>query len=445
LLASLRLFRPRRRMTEIEPRLLGQRMGWFGDPGWRQGSWNSPSLTPGYGCETPSAYGFGALNSSFLRCLCFLLFHFLVAALRLRWVQSVASISSSRLLVVVLAALLGCQNAEVEPQRKLHKFFGATMGTSYSVRIVAESRDEDDPLDLEAVQKQVDQRLAEINRMMSTYDAESELSRFNSYAGSDWFAVSLETAQVVEFALQVAVDTDGAFDPTVGPVVNLWGFGPEKRKELPPSAEEIAAALTRVGHAKLTVRLDPPALRKSQADLYVDLSAVAKGFGVDDISRLLVELGFESSMVEIGGEVRTRGSKPESAAWRIGVEKPDSAGRSLQEIYQLHDGAMATSGDYRNFFEREGIRYSHTIDPATARPVLHQLATVSVLAGNCMQADALATALLVMGDATGYDWCVEREVAALFLIRDGSKVEERVTPRFKELTAGKKEVVEVGQ
>ncbi|NOY29062.1 MAG: FAD:protein FMN transferase [Planctomycetes bacterium] len=304
------------------------------------------------------------------------------------------------------------------------------MGTRYSVRVVADRVS----FDLTAVQKKVGRRLGEINRQMSTYDAKSELSRFNHYEGKDWFAVSDDTARVVEFALQVAADSGGAFDPTVGPAVNLWGFGPEKDRELPPAEAELAEALARVGYAKLMVRRDPPALRKSQPDLAVDLSAIAKGFAVDEISKLLEELGFANSMVEIGGEVRTRGNKAEGSPWRIGVEKPDSGGRSLQKVYPLNDRALATSGDYRNFFERDGVRYSHTIDPATARPVQHKLATVSVLADSCMKADALATALLVMGDAAGYDWCVEHKVAALFLIREDASIVERTTPRFEELT-----------
>jgi len=343
-----------------------------------------------------------------------------------------------RLFVFFVALLPGCLGAEVDSRTELRDFSGATMGTRYSVRVVGEAPVFTARLALDLIQEKVDQRLGEINHLMSTYDPESELSRFNRYKGDDWFAVSAETAHVVEFALKVAVDTRGAFDPTVGPVVNLWGFGPGKDRVLPPAEAEIAAARLLVGYAKLAVRVDPPALLKLQADLYVDLSAIAKGFAVDEISKLLVELGYVNSMVEIGGEVRTRGSKADESPWRIGVEKPDSRGRSLQKVYPLHDAALATSGDYRNFFEYQGVRYSHTIDPATGQPVQHQLATVSVLANSCLEADALATALLVMGDRQGYNWCIEHDVAALFLIRDGTDVVQRTTPRFEELTAENK-------
>lgn len=332
---------------------------------------------------------------------------------------------------ILLSCLVvaGCQPAGGGRAAEVHSFSGSTMGTSYSVRYVDAADEPDSQL-----QARVEKRLAEINRMMSTYDAESELSKFNQHEGDDWFSVSEETAHVVAYALKVAEDSGGAFDPTVGPIVNLWGFGPSRRREQPPSEVEIGEAISSVGHEKLSVRQEPPALRKSNAGLYVDLSAIAKGYGVDEISDLLADLGYLNSMVEIGGEVRTRGSKPGEEPWRIGVEKPDSGGRNLQKIYPLRDGAMATSGDYRNFFEYEGVRYSHTIDPITGQPVQHQTATVTVLAETCIEADALATGLLVMGDGKGYDWCIEHDIAALFLAREEDGVVERATPRFDRMT-----------
>ncbi len=344
-----------------------------------------------------------------------------------------------QLFLSFVAALPGCFGAEVDFRTELHHFSGATMGTSYSVRVVENAPVSTARLELKLLQAKVDQRLGEINRLMSTYDTESELSRFNQHQGKGWFSVSRETAHVVEFALKVASETGGAFDPTVGPVVNLWGFGPDKNQELPPTEANLAAARLLIGYTKLAVRADPPALRKSHPGLYVDLSAIAKGFAVDEISKLLSKLGFVSSMVEIGGEVRTQGSKPGNSPWRIGVEKPDAKGRSLLEVFRLHDAALATSGDYRNFFEHKGIRYSHTIDPTTARPVQHQLATVSVLAETCLEADALATALLVLGDRDGYAWCLEHGVAALFLIRNDHKVVRRATPQFEKMIAKNKQ------
>ncbi len=332
-------------------------------------------------------------------------------------------------LLLSVVCLSACRPASDVPRLEVSSFAGPTMGTRYSVSIVTKSPQSV----LTAIQEQVDTRLAEINRQMSTYDAESELSKFNQTTGNDWFAVSAETVLVIEFALKVAVDSGGAFDPTVGPAVNLWGFGPEKDQVLPPAEADIAMTLADVGFDKVEVRRDPPALRKSVPGLYVDLSAIAKGYAVDEISALLDKGGYSSSMVEIGGEVRTRGTKPGDKLWQIGVETPNAAGRSLQKVIELRDAALATSGDYRNFFEYEGVRYSHTIDPHTGRPVLHNMAAVSVIADTCMQADAWATALLVMGDELGYDWCVANEVAALFLVRRDQEIVEHATPEFQKL------------
>ena len=305
------------------------------------------------------------------------------------------------------------------------------MGTRYEVRLAAGDEQSVWPPG-EQVQLRVDERLAEINRRMSTYDPESELSRFNRLNSSEWFGVSAETVKVVALALEIAERSSGAFDPTIGPVVNLWGFGPEKHREKLPSDEAVVEALGRVGYKQISVRREPPAIKKAKPDLYLDLSGIAKGYASDAISSLLLELGYENTMVEIGGEVRARGVKADGSAWRIGVEQPDNRGRGLQVVAHLIDAGMASSGDYRNFFEHEGIRYSHTIDPTTGRPVTHSLAAVSVVAASCMEADALATALLVMGDQKGYDWCQEQEVAAMFLARRGEKIVQLATPRFQQ-------------
>ena len=289
---------------------------------------------------------------------------------------------------------------------------GPTMGTHYKVRIVKSGTDSKHDL-----QKWIDERLTLLNTRMSTYDPESELSRFNASEITEWFEVSNETARVVAYSLELAADSGGAFDPTVGPVVNLWGFGPDESQFQPPSSEAIADALEHVDYSKVEARLDPPALRKSDPEVYLDLSAVAKGHGVDVIAELLQSDGIDAYMVEIGGEVRTRGTKPGGKPWRIGIEKPDSHGSTLQAVLSLNEHAVASSGDYRNFFIHKGRRYSHTIDPITGQPVNHTLATVSVLAPSCREADALATALLVMGPEAGYDWASQREIAALFVTR----------------------------
>lgn len=295
---------------------------------------------------------------------------------------------------------------------------GPTMGTSFAVTIVTER----EAAKVKGLDARIAGRLAELNQRFSTYDPGSELSRFNDLSPGATLEVTAETARVTQYALGLAEETGGAFDPTVGPLVNLWGFGPaEQQSRLPPD-DAIAAAAERVGYSNVTVSETPPALQKGPLESVLDLSAVAKGYGVDAIAELLESRGFEHFMVEVGGEVRARGRRVDRP-WRVGVEKADappagSAEDRMQKVVALWDQALATSGDYRNFFEIEGRRYSHTIDPRTGRPVEHNLATVTVLADTCREADALATALSVLGPAEGYDWAEARGVAALFVSRE---------------------------
>ena len=300
------------------------------------------------------------------------------------------------------------------------------MGTQYTVRV----SDPDGNLNLPALQREIDGRLEAINRQMSTYLPDSELSRFNWYQGLDWFAVSPELVRVVSAGLEVSRSSQGAFDVTVGPLVNLWGFGPTGRTDAVPTDEAIAQCRARVGYDRLEVRDDPPALRKRRADLYVDLSAIAKGFAVDEVARLLEQRGVHNHMVEIGGEVRTRGRKPGGSLWRIGIERPVAAAREIECVVELDDRALATSGDYRNFFEQQGRRYSHEIDPRTGRPVEHELVSVSVLADDCLTADAWATALMVLGPEAALPTARRHGLDVLCMIRTRKGLLEQTTPGF---------------
>lgn len=309
-----------------------------------------------------------------------------------------------------LAALLFAIVCSPVTGQELVSFTGATMGTRYTVTIA--KRD-----DIAELQKSVDALLVKINKQMSTYDSNSELSRFNRSTGTNWFTVSSETATVVAFALQVAQESGGAFDPTIGPVVNLWGFGPEGRRKEPPSEAAIAKALKRVGYKKLAVRMNPPALRKEISSIYVDLSAVAKGFAVDEISKFLKSANCPQSLVVIGGDIRANGVKPDGSPWRIGIESPDGAGKAVERKVPLRNMAVSTSGDWNNSFSHEGKRYSHVIDPRTGRPVPHTLASVTVFAGQSMQADCWDTMLLVLGEEQGLKWCGKHDVAAMFFSR----------------------------
>jgi thiamine biosynthesis lipoprotein len=291
-------------------------------------------------------------------------------------------------------------------------------------------------LDDAALYERISAELASVNERMSTYQADSELSRFNVAETTDWFPVSAELVRLTDTALAVSTLTNGAFDVTVGPLVNLWGFGPEVKADQLPSQAEIDAARARVGWDLLHTRVEPPALRKDRTDLYVDLSAIAKGYGVDRMAAVLEDVGITDYLVEIGGELRGRGRNAEGEPWRIAIERPDAGRRAVLRVVALTDRAMATSGDYRNFFELNGKRYSHTIDPATGRPVDHQLASVTVLAERCAEADAWATALLVLGPARGMTVANERGLIALFVERFGDELRVTESTAFARMAGG---------
>lgn len=298
------------------------------------------------------------------------------------------------------------------------------MGTSFSIKLVKGSLD----IDYSKIEPGVNELLVEVNRQMSTYQKDSEISRFNQYTGTDWFIISPDFAHVLQQALDISVVSDGAFDVTVGPLVNLWGFGPEHHLDKIPTDDEIIERKKWIGHNKLTVQKEPPAVKKTSAGIYIDLSAIAKGFGVDKVSQYLDSLDLNHYMVEIGGEVRVKGMKGKQH-WRIGVNSPN--GDALQKVLQMSKIALATSGDYFNYFEKDGVRYSHTIDPRTGRPVTHKLASVTVLHDTCMLADGFATAIDVLGPEKGYEFAIKRMLPVFMIIRDGDKFIEKMTPEFE--------------
>ncbi len=305
-------------------------------------------------------------------------------------------------------------------------FSGDTMGTRYTVKVV------DLPGHPQTVENDIQRELQRIDGLMSTYRGDSELSKLNRFDRTgEWFDVSPQTAAVIEEALAVGRLTGGAFDVTVGPLVNLWNFGPDKTiVEEVPTPEAIETAAIRVGFQHVELRTDPPAVRKKLAGLYIDLSGVAKGYAVDRVAEYLAGRGMENFLVEIGGEVRAAGNNHLGVPWRIGVERPVAGIRTIEKAVALLDLAMATSGDYRNYFERDGVRYSHIIDPRTGRPVTHRLASVTVLDASCARADALATALMVLGPREGFELAQREKLAVLMIVRGDDGFIEKTTPAF---------------
>lgn len=319
-------------------------------------------------------------------------------------------------IVIVVALLPLVLNRQEAKAPLLFELDGPTMGTTYSVRFdtVPEG------VTTEALGQTIDATLARINTLMSTYDPESELSRFNRHEGREWFDMSAETVTVIDAAMKISEMTSGAFDVTIGPLVDLWGFGSTTEVEFePPSAAEIQKVRGRIGFRHLEVRQDPPALRRTRVGLQVDLSGIAKGYAVDQIADDLETAGVESYMIEIGGEIRTRGHKPDGSPWLLGIEAPLRGQRVVHRVVELENDAMATSGDYRNYLTVKGKVFSHLLDPRTGHPIKHRLASATIIADKCTSADALATALMVLGPEEGYQVALGHDLAVLWLLRQG--------------------------
>ena len=303
---------------------------------------------------------------------------------------------------------------------------GQTMGTTFSVKVRAPASPETN----ETLSAAVVEELVLVVNAMSTYEPESELSRWNRSDSTEPIAVSKSLAQVVEAGLSVSSLSKGAFDMTVQPLVDLWGFGPNRRKEAPSQAR-ITAALAHVGADLIRFNPADSTLSKTKAGVWLDLSAIAKGYAVDRVSERLVALGYPEHFVEIGGEIRTRGLKTDTMPWRIGVESPKANG-SVRLSLPLTDRAIATSGSYRNFRKYGEQTFSHTLDPRTGRPVVHKLVSVSVVSDTCMGADAWATALSVLGPEKGFNLAEKLKMAVSFLYVDETgELVERQTVSFR--------------
>jgi thiamine biosynthesis lipoprotein len=323
------------------------------------------------------------------------------------------------LLVVVCCFWLnGCSQAPTG----VH-LTGQTMGTSYNVKI-ANVKD----ADFQQLQDEIDQLLIEVNKQMSTYDPNSELSLFNQWHSTEPFLLSAATLTVMAEAKRLGEMSNGVLDVTVGPLVNLWGFGPSARPEKIPSPELIDAIKTKVGLHQLT--LHPDSASKLHPELYVDLSTIAKGYAVDLIAELLISKNLTNFLVEIGGEMRISGTKEGRKPWRIAIEKPVTKERAVQKIVEIGNNAIASSGDYRNYFEENGVRYSHLIDPRTGYPVKHNLVAVTVVHPSSMTADGLATALNVMGKELALALAEEHQLAVLLVTSENGEFKEYTSAKF---------------
>lgn len=375
-----------------------------------------------------------------------------------------ASLYTASLFVLSLILLQGCTpSAPV-----ISKISGPTMGTEYHISWVSsQQRQNDLAAEKQKIKAEIDSILVAINKSMSTYDPTSELSLINASASFDattetanqaeldsdqikelplpliteWQPISAGLYQVLMMSMQVGIKSAGAFDVTIGPLVNLWGFGPQNRIDKAPADKDIAAALAKVGASAINIRQKDNAYQlKLSAPRYIDLSAIAKGYAVDVIAHYLKTQNIHGFLVEVGGEIAAYGTKTSVSAsddsgptWRVAIEAPNDTERNAQLIIPLSNMAIATSGDYRNYFEDKGQRYSHTIDGRSGYPIVHNLASVSVLHESSAIADAWATALSVLGAEQGLKIAEEHNLAALFIQRTSGGFEQSASNKFKQL------------
>lgn len=328
--------------------------------------------------------------------------------------------------LIIALTLAGCSR---EPS--VYQLSGSTMGTTWHVTVLAGA---DSPAQ-GLVQERIEAELVAVNASMSTYLETSEISQFNNAPIDSWFGVSQDFYHVLSAAFAVGFQSQGAYDITVGPLVNLWGFGPSGAVISVPGEDAVAEVLQNVGQGKLRLDGDAMSVMKS-APVYLDFSSIAKGYAVDQVARYLESKGFADYLIEVGGEMRLSGASPREDVWRIAIEQPDSGGTGIARAIRVTNAAVATSGDYRNYFEVDGQRYSHTIDPRTGYPVKHELVSVTVIHSSSMMADAWATALTVLGLEAGMTVAQANGLAVYFITRSEDNFNSSHTAAFKPFLEG---------
>jgi thiamine biosynthesis lipoprotein len=307
------------------------------------------------------------------------------------------------------------------------------MGGTFSVRIVT-PKDELETPGLSDVDRALRSTLDRIEGLMSTWDRDSELSRFNRSTSLEPFALSPETFEVFRWAVDVGRLTGGALDVTIGPLVDAWGFGPPGPQASVPTGAEIARLRKATGPDRIELNPAAQTVRKTRPDVRCDLSSVVPGYAADRLWAELSDRGFTDFIIDVGGEVRARGRNERGVPWQVGIERP-AQGSEVQRLVSISNLAITTAGDYRKYREVDGRRVAHILDPRTGRPLTHRLASVTVIDELAVRADAFDTALMVLGPDEGPALATKLDLAALFIERTGNGFSERATPRFEKIAA----------
>ncbi|WP_431225611.1 FAD:protein FMN transferase ApbE [Serratia sp. L9] len=334
-------------------------------------------------------------------------------------------IAKGLLLITTLMLLAGCNDNETRPQIDIE---GKTMGTYYSVKIsgaISQSKQQ--------LQQEIDVLMEQANDDISTYRPHSVLSRFNQNHSSEPQPIPRGMADIILTAQRIGRDTAGAMDITVGPLVNLWGFGPDKHAAKIPSQQEIDAARANTGlqHLKLLSDSRGEWLQKDLPELYVDLSTLGEGYGVDQLVQLMERKGITNYLVSVGGAVSSRGVNGHNKPWRVAIQKPTDKENAVQALVDLQGYGVSTAGSYRNYFELDGPHYSHVIDPTTGRPITHKLVSATVIAPTALEADGWDTGLMVLGAEKALKLAEEKNLAVYLITQTDNGFIAVMTPQFK--------------
>lgn len=327
------------------------------------------------------------------------------------------------LISILAVTLTACDNNA----ERIEVLSGPTMGSTYTIKYV---KNASTPA-ADAVGVEVQNILDEVDRQMSTYRLDSDIARFNQSPANTCMKMPQPVLELAQYGDDLSRASDGAFDLTLSPLLDLWGFGPQARGKQVPSAADIAQAQQRVGYQH--VRVEGDQLCKD-ADVTVEFNSIAAGYTVDRVSERFTQLNIDSYMIEITGELIAKGRKPDGSPWRIALEQPLADGQQvIQRILDIDGYGINTSGDYRNYFEEDGVRFSHTLDPQVGAPISHRLASVTVIDPSTLHADGLGTLLLVLGPERGLAFAEKHGVAAFFVTRDGDGFATQVSSEFSRI------------